>query len=278
MTKLITAVVATTVVLLTGCADVSESSPTITTPPLDGGIYSGADAVRDAYTAAGGQCSGYKAGTVASANWATGASCQGDKTIVTFVNDVQRDAFLNRKEHLYGDQSEPLLALYGKNWAVIASDAAMAHPSMGGSLRPMNPAAEEAVKSASRAREAAAAESAAQRWAADRPKPPADGGTYASLADLRDAYVQAGGECPDLDQTNKVRRSAESGVCTDDRILSTYLTSDDLAYVVNNVKGLYQGTNTEGSGGTWLVGKNWILNVPDSKAMRWKLGGQLVSF
>lgn len=107
--------------------------------------------------------------------------------------------------------------------------------------------------------------------------PPADGGSYSTVLELKDAFVAAGGSCSEFDQTNAVKLAAESGKCGSEVVLSTYLSSDDVSQVIQNVKELNDDLNFQ-DGAVWLAGQNWIINGPNAKDMRERLGGRLVSF
>lgn len=107
--------------------------------------------------------------------------------------------------------------------------------------------------------------------------PPADGGTYSTVAALRSAYVKAGGACPDFKQTNKITLAAESAECASDTVISTYLSSGDISQLIQNVKKLNVDLKSSG-GNSWLVGENWVINSPTTVKIREKLGGRLVSF
>lgn len=107
--------------------------------------------------------------------------------------------------------------------------------------------------------------------------PPADGGTYSTVADLKDAYVAAGGDCPSFSQGNEVKLAAESGECGTNTVLSTYVSNSDVSQVIQNAKTFWEKLDlTDDS--TWLVGQNWIINSHQSADVRGKLGGKLVSF
>lgn len=97
---------------------------------------------------------------------------------------------------------------------------------------------------------------------------------FATVLELRDAFVEAGGACPDWDQTNSVKISAQSGVCDTSTVLSVYLSKEAVERRVEETKGSIFGT----VGGDWLVGENWIVNADELGPIKEKLGGQIVSF
>lgn len=97
---------------------------------------------------------------------------------------------------------------------------------------------------------------------------------YSSVQELRDAYVSAGGECDDFQQTNRVKHSAESAECGDSVVLSTYLSVDAVQKQVEAAKDAFAGFDS----GTWLVGENWIINSPDINHIQGRLGGSKISW
>lgn len=107
--------------------------------------------------------------------------------------------------------------------------------------------------------------------------PPANGGTYSTVLALKDAYVKAGGACPDFVQTNRVTLAAESAECSKDTVISTYVSSSDISQLIQNVKKLNAEVKSTG-GYSWLVGENWVINSPTAAKMQEKLGGKVVSF
>lgn len=92
--------------------------------------------------------------------------------------------------------------------------------------------------------------------------------------DLRDAYVEAGGACPEWAQTNSVKIASQSGDCDGDTVLSVYLSRDAVERRVEETKGSVFGA----MGSDWLVGENWIINASDLATIQEKLGGQIVAF
>ena len=102
------------------------------------------------------------------------------------------------------------------------------------------------------------------------PASPSPKATYATVVELRDAYVAAGGECPDWTASNRVKLAAESGDCSSNTVLSTYLSTDIRDQVVTTLKSF--GTDVH-----LLVGENWVINTPDPESLVKKLGGTVVS-
>ncbi|MEV7605127.1 hypothetical protein AB0N65_06780 [Paenarthrobacter sp. NPDC089322] len=107
--------------------------------------------------------------------------------------------------------------------------------------------------------------------------PPADGGTFATVLDLKKAYVDAGGPCPSFNQGNRVTLAAESADCDTETVLSTYVSPEDISSVIQNLKKLDTSSGYKSST-TLLVGKNWIINNKQIAKYREKLGGTVVSF
>jgi len=91
---------------------------------------------------------------------------------------------------------------------------------------------------------------------------------------LRDAYVSAGGECSDFKQTNKVKYAAESAVCGDSVVLSTYLSEGAVQKQMESAKEALANLDSA----TWLVGENWVVNAPNIDQIQSQLGGSKISW
>lgn len=103
------------------------------------------------------------------------------------------------------------------------------------------------------------------------PPPPAKPqATYSTVVELRDAFVKAGGDCPDWVANNRVKLAAQSGDCDANTVLSTYLSADIRDQVVTTLKGLSVDTHL-------LVGENWVINVADPDLFVKVLGGTVVT-
>lgn len=98
--------------------------------------------------------------------------------------------------------------------------------------------------------------------------------TYETVAELKDAFVAAGGDCADWDESNKVEIAAQSGACGGSTVLSVYLSSDAVERRIETTKASIFGS----TGSDWLVGENWIINTKDAASFSDKLGGRIVSF
>jgi hypothetical protein len=101
---------------------------------------------------------------------------------------------------------------------------------------------------------------------------PANGEHYSSVASLKDAFVNAGGDCSSYEETNKVTRAAESGTCGTNTVISVYSSAADRDAVVDGLKQFADmiGMNV-------LVGENWIVNDEKVAQYQSKLGGTLVT-
>ena len=100
-------------------------------------------------------------------------------------------------------------------------------------------------------------------------------GSYEGVEDLKNAFVDAGGNCPDWDQHDKGQLSLESGSCGKSSALS------------------YFGENTEAIDTTretfdlleipYIVGQSWIIQTSDvdgvegGHRMADELGGELIN-
>lgn len=97
--------------------------------------------------------------------------------------------------------------------------------------------------------------------------PPADGGSYKTATELKDALVKAGISCDDWDPHNKSTLADTSGSCGDHYAISVYDDMENLAMWVETNKAL----KTNG-----VAGKNWTISGTDSKSVHDKLGGELL--
>lgn len=93
--------------------------------------------------------------------------------------------------------------------------------------------------------------------------------TFRSVEELRDAFVEAGGECPSWEQSNHIPAAAESGTCSDSNVLSIYTSKDSTEAAFDNYKTIAQ------PGASLLVGENWIINDEVVKDLDPALGGVL---
>lgn len=98
--------------------------------------------------------------------------------------------------------------------------------------------------------------------------------TYDSVDELKQAFVEAGGQCDAWDESNSVKIAQQSGECGTDTVLSVYLSKDATERRIEATKDSIFGT----LGDDWLVGKNWIVNAPDAAQYQESLGGRVVSF
>lgn len=91
--------------------------------------------------------------------------------------------------------------------------------------------------------------------------------------------MKAGGACPAFHQGNRVKLAAESADCSENAVLSTYLSSSDISQLIQNNK--EQNANPAFSKierHSWLVGENWVINSPEASQLREELGGKVVSW
>lgn len=93
--------------------------------------------------------------------------------------------------------------------------------------------------------------------------------SYASLEDLRDAFVAAGGECAAWEEIDPGEADARGGRCGDDTVLAVYADPAELAAAVEKSVNLATSTHL-------LVGENWMLNTPEPHRFVDALGGTVV--
>ncbi|WP_423058724.1 hypothetical protein [Brevibacterium linens] len=104
--------------------------------------------------------------------------------------------------------------------------------------------------------------------------PEKSGGSYDDINALRDAFIKAGGDCEEWDESNQVLGAAQSGDCGTSTVLSVYLTHDAVQQRIADTKDSIFGA----AGGEWLTGENWVINTDDVRSLQKKMGGQIVSF
>lgn len=109
--------------------------------------------------------------------------------------------------------------------------------------------------------------------ASDSPAPSAASelGEVADIDALVDAYMEAGGECADWDQTDQVTAASASGNCSSTAVLMVF---DDKAKLESTSRTLL-GMVLEGETKSILVGPNWIINSDQTYNVVAELGGDL---
>lgn len=75
--------------------------------------------------------------------------------------------------------------------------------------------------------------------------------------------MKAGGSCPAFNQRNRVKLAAESADCSQDAVLSTYLSSSDISQLIQDNKRSNEDFPTIEKQ-SWLVGENWVINSPEA--------------
>lgn len=93
---------------------------------------------------------------------------------------------------------------------------------------------------------------------------------FATVEDLRDAYVAAGGTCDAWEEVDPGDYDATAGRCSDSVVMAVYANPDELAAAVERSQNLAIQTHL-------LVGENWMLNVENPQDFVDALGGTTVS-
>lgn len=99
-------------------------------------------------------------------------------------------------------------------------------------------------------------------------KPPADGGSYGTIEDLRDAAKKAGLDCPSWDKHNKAVYAASSASCSDSIGFATYTGESQLNKQLSAWKVIGELVELER-----LVGVNWTIDTSDPEGLQKKMGG-----
>jgi hypothetical protein len=101
-------------------------------------------------------------------------------------------------------------------------------------------------------------------------KPPADGGKYASVVELRDAMVKAGLACPQWREHDVNIIFASSADCSENTLIATYSSWTDLNKQMNSYRAMGESMEM-----TVLVGVNWTIDSPLADKVQDKLGGYI---
>lgn len=103
---------------------------------------------------------------------------------------------------------------------------------------------------------------------AQETKPPADGGSYGTIEDLRAAAQKAGLGCQSWDKHNKAIYAASSASCSDSIGLATYTGEAQLNKQLSAWKVVGEMVELER-----LVGVNWTIDTSDPEGLQKKMGG-----
>ena len=104
---------------------------------------------------------------------------------------------------------------------------------------------------------------------------------FESLIGMRDAYIEAGGDCPDW-KLGTVKLAIGSGSCSDANVLSIYSSREIANEQNSSMKRFVQESFPESLSDTLhlLVGENWILNDSDMDLLeefKNRHGGDLIT-
>lgn len=99
--------------------------------------------------------------------------------------------------------------------------------------------------------------------------------TYDNVEQLRDAYVDAGGNCDNYTPTHTSDGAKSSASCSRQTVIVVYANHD----AVNDQIELLKNSGISGLIGDSerLVGENWMINAPDLEQIQKKMGGEIVS-
>ncbi|KAB1644046.1 hypothetical protein [Gulosibacter chungangensis] len=94
--------------------------------------------------------------------------------------------------------------------------------------------------------------------------------TYDSLEELRDLYVEAGGECPEWEELDPGDWDAVAGRCSDSVVITVFNDTSQIDEVVQSSLDLIVETHL-------LVGENWIINTANPENYVDALGGAVIT-
>lgn len=100
--------------------------------------------------------------------------------------------------------------------------------------------------------------------------PPSDGGRYGSVADLNEALVKAGVECPNWDEHNGQTLASSSGKCDTKTVLAIFASDAKKEQPLEQFKLMGEIVQIN-----LLVGENWTVNTPGAEELQEKLGGTI---
>ena len=100
---------------------------------------------------------------------------------------------------------------------------------------------------------------------------PADGGSYGSTTELRDAIVKAGWTCAEWDEHNKTETAIGSGTCDDNLVLAIYSSEADREAQVDIYKMLGEYVSME-----VLIGRNWTAHADGLDELQKSMGGSIM--
>jgi hypothetical protein len=96
--------------------------------------------------------------------------------------------------------------------------------------------------------------------------------TYDSVAELGDAFEDAGGDCSDFDQTDQILSAKESAICNPSTLISIYASESDRDQMIASLKNSLGDTPPH-----LLVGKNWVINTENPDEYVDELGGKVIT-
>jgi len=99
-------------------------------------------------------------------------------------------------------------------------------------------------------------------------KPPASGGTYGTITELRDVAVEGGEACPAWDEHNKVTLASSSASCSSSLVMAIYASEsskDKQLAVWKEFGSLVEMTV--------LVGENWTVSTKNAATLQKVMGG-----
>ncbi|WP_454810579.1 hypothetical protein [Paenarthrobacter nitroguajacolicus] len=99
-------------------------------------------------------------------------------------------------------------------------------------------------------------------------KPPASGGTFGTITELRDAAVEGGEVCPTWDEHNRVTLASSSASCNDSLVMAIYASesSKDKQLAVWKEFGSMVEMSV-------LVGENWTVSTKNAASLQKVMGG-----
>ena len=97
--------------------------------------------------------------------------------------------------------------------------------------------------------------------------------TYSSVEELRAAFENAGGSCPNWTQDDAVTDARESGNCGANTVMMVFDSAEEANEKAGVLRQMLSAFDLEIN---LLVGENWVVNSPDAAVVEPSLGGKLI--
>ncbi|MGO2112745.1 MAG: hypothetical protein ACTH31_14155 [Pseudoclavibacter sp.] len=217
----------------------SDDSPTPTPTSSELGAVESISDLRAAYVAAGNPC--LWDGSMYVLNSEESGTCSGDATLAVYESDADLQASIDNYTTASRQQAWDLMLLVGTNWTIQSAHASDLQTKFGGEYL-------EQLSSTSN-----------------------ELGEVATMAELREAYVEAGFTCT-WSETEDSMFASESGSCSADTVLSVFDSTSDIDAMLAAHEEIVE---LVGDDMKYVVGPNWVIHTPRAVEVQAELGGEV---